>query len=1161
MVNGDSITPRILVVDDIPDTLELIANWLELHSFETIQATSGPQAIKLAQEEKPDLILLDVMMPKMDGIETCRQLKANPQTANIPVILVTAKDPVDARADGMFAGAVDYITKPVNLPDLVHKVENAIIIGRDAPVDVKRLLDEVAHTTLTITSSAMVWLLALNSDTNHLASQALATTSSSVQENNFLIQAGTSFPLDDAGNPMSVALKTRKSAVNLPIKQLNLPTTSLYEALQRMHLTYVTIVPLIAVGKTIGIMVLGNHYLQDMETPRAQQILSSFASQAAIAVDYSRLMQDVQKHETEQQNEQAFRQMILDTMSDVLVVIDASGDIKYYNQRLLRMTSYTPDDLDGQSVGMLFHPDDRHEVMVGLLRENAATMKFDQRIITNDSRVIPVLMSRSRSQSNPLDNQVIVFSDMTDQKERQDALERQTSRLVALNKASQVIASNLSLHDTLQDILDSAIQVVEAQGASLFLVNRDNNDELFVVAAVGYKAADLINIRVPMGQGLAGWVAREAQSALVADLKSDPRFYRAIDEQTGMDTETLIAVPLTRGEEIIGVIEVVNKLNGAEFDVDDLRLLESMAGTAAVSIINARLFDQSQRRVSELATLLGASETASSTLQLANVLENIVHNLATSLEVSHCILMSWNSNKNRLETLAEVSDVFWEDNDGPERVSLEGSASYQAIAERRVFTVSANDQHIDPADKQHLENNGMANMMILPIIIHNQVTGIATLYNNEPNQPYNPEHSSQSSALLERWQGNLTVTRTLQDISEPVISDLMDQLSRIDTTCWITIQHISEDHTHTRLIRETGFSEWTQRRGSRLAVANYPTMHAVIKDKQIYFTDLDMLPPDSEEREWLAYRGGQSCLMVPLISHGSAIGLVALIDISVRSFDNQEANLAQGIANVVSNAMDNARLYQSLQSRAKALESAYHDLQEADQAKDQFIQNISHELRTPLIHVLGYAELMADQTFGEINEEQREALRTIGQKAQQVADIVEDMVAAQAQDMPTLDRQPVDLNELIRQTIEANTKLIQESKLQIVQHPAESIPQVYANPDLITDAFNKLLSNALKFGGDGERVEIMIRDMDGPMVQVAIRDYGIGIDPSEQSKIFQRFYQVDAGMDRRYSGTGLGLAVAKSIIESHSGRIGLKSRLNEGSIFYFTLPKYDYMQR
>jgi signal transduction histidine kinase len=110
------------------------------------------------------------------------------------------------------------------------------------------------------------------------------------------------------------------------------------------------------------------------------------------------------------------------------------------------------------------------------------------------------------------------------------------------------------------------------------------------------------------------------------------------------------------------------------------------------------------------------------------------------------------------------------------------------------------------------------------------------------------------------------------------------------------------------------------------------------------------------------------------------------------------------------------------------------------------------------------------------------------------------------------------------------------------------------------EVFEKLLDNALKFGRDGERIEIMVRDTDGPMIHIAIRDYGIGIEPSEHEKIFQRFYQVDGEVTRRYGGTGLGLAVVKTIIEGHSGRIGVRSQLNEGSIFHFTLPKNDIMQ-
>jgi signal transduction histidine kinase len=109
----------------------------------------------------------------------------------------------------------------------------------------------------------------------------------------------------------------------------------------------------------------------------------------------------------------------------------------------------------------------------------------------------------------------------------------------------------------------------------------------------------------------------------------------------------------------------------------------------------------------------------------------------------------------------------------------------------------------------------------------------------------------------------------------------------------------------------------------------------------------------------------------------------------------------------------------------------------------------------------------------------------------------------------------------------------------------------------VTEVFDKLLDNALKFGADGGQVEVMIRDTEGPFVQVAIRDYGIGIAKAEHNKIFQRFYQVDGSATRRYGGTGLGLAVAKAIVEEHNGKIGVRSKPGEGSIFYFSLPKVD----
>ncbi|HEX2907267.1 MAG TPA: response regulator, partial [Phototrophicaceae bacterium] len=344
MTNGDSPRGSILIVDDIPDTVELLRDWLENHNFKTWGVTSSLQVLQLAEDQKPDLILLDVMMPKVDGIETCRRLKANPKTASIPVILVTAKNPSDARSEGMMAGAVDYITKPINLHDLVRRIETALASTPQSPVDVQRLLEEVAHSAMTILQCTMVWMLALDNEDQTLKSRILVTNSGSRSEMDFLLAAGEGqstprFDLQDTHNPFCTTLITRQMIANLAAERLTewVSTRSLAQAARNLRVGYLTIVPLTAAGKTSGVMVLGTPQPQNTEV-RAQQILASLGSQAAIALDYSRLIVNLTQRENEMQREQSFREMILDTMSDGLAVIDSKGFIRYVNRRLLRMT-------------------------------------------------------------------------------------------------------------------------------------------------------------------------------------------------------------------------------------------------------------------------------------------------------------------------------------------------------------------------------------------------------------------------------------------------------------------------------------------------------------------------------------------------------------------------------------------------------------------------------------------------------------------------------------------------------------------------------------------------------------------------------------------------------------------------------------------------------
>jgi DNA-binding response OmpR family regulator len=114
--------PRIMVVDDDPDTVSILARHLQREGFVAIEAVSGAECLRLVREHPVDVILLDLMMPDMDGFEVCRALKDERRTAEIPVIMITARDDLDARAEGMRLGVSDFLAKPVFRRQLANRI-------------------------------------------------------------------------------------------------------------------------------------------------------------------------------------------------------------------------------------------------------------------------------------------------------------------------------------------------------------------------------------------------------------------------------------------------------------------------------------------------------------------------------------------------------------------------------------------------------------------------------------------------------------------------------------------------------------------------------------------------------------------------------------------------------------------------------------------------------------------------------------------------------------------------------------------------------------------------------------------------------------------------------------------------------------------------------
>jgi DNA-binding response OmpR family regulator len=118
----DEHYPRILVVDDDPDTLSILVRLIQREGLATVQASSGAECLRLAKQHPPDVILLDLMMPDMDGFAVCRALRADAITAEIPVIMLTARDDVKTRAEGMELGVSDFVAKPVGRRELAERI-------------------------------------------------------------------------------------------------------------------------------------------------------------------------------------------------------------------------------------------------------------------------------------------------------------------------------------------------------------------------------------------------------------------------------------------------------------------------------------------------------------------------------------------------------------------------------------------------------------------------------------------------------------------------------------------------------------------------------------------------------------------------------------------------------------------------------------------------------------------------------------------------------------------------------------------------------------------------------------------------------------------------------------------------------------------------------
>jgi signal transduction histidine kinase len=291
----------------------------------------------------------------------------------------------------------------------------------------------------------------------------------------------------------------------------------------------------------------------------------------------------------------------------------------------------------------------------------------------------------------------------------------------------------------------------------------------------------------------------------------------------------------------------------------------------------------------------------------------------------------------------------------------------------------------------------------------------------------------------------------------------------------------------------------------------------------------------------------RSILAVPMHDVDRPVGVLEALNKHEGEFSQTDVETLSILADIAGVAVEKARLIEQLQQ-------AYDELNELDQVKTDFIAIASHELRTPLSVIMGYVSFLQDEASSDMATH----LDQVMNAAQQLRQLIQDMLNLRYTDSgeTPLQTNPVDLIPMVQEAV-MDKEEVMTSRQHSVRLRLSTKPLfVLVDQEKIGQALSNLLNNAAKFTPPGGRIEVSVYPQ-GQEAWCRIRDNGIGIPPDKLERIFKRFYQVESALNRRHEGMGLGLSIARDLVELHNGRVWAESNGKQGSTFYLVLPLHN----